>query len=161
MDANYAPALLDLGTAYLRHGDYSSAIAEFHKATSVSGTNGAVLSSIAQAYALSGKRAGAIRILKRLHGSSGPSFVSSWDLSLAYAALGEKKKAVALLQKAADEHVGWVVRLGVDPAFDDLRAEPEFQNLMRRLSVPRTPNGYDKTVTEDRSPRSAPAAGGR
>jgi TolB-like protein/DNA-binding winged helix-turn-helix (wHTH) protein/Tfp pilus assembly protein PilF len=136
MDPNYAPALLDLGTVYLRRGDYREAIVQFQKAKSISGENSVVLSSIAQAQALSGNRAEALRLLKQLQGGSGPSFVSAWDLSLVYAALGGKKKAVALLQKAVDDHVGWVVRLGVDPAFDNLRAEPEFQKLLRRLGVP-------------------------
>jgi hypothetical protein len=29
-----------------------------------------------------------------------------------------------------------VVRLGIDPAFDSLRDDPEFQNLKQRVGVP-------------------------
>jgi hypothetical protein len=50
-----------------------------------------------------------------------------------YVALGENKKAIRFLQKAADEHVGWVVRLGIDPALDSLRAEPDFNKLKERI----------------------------
>jgi hypothetical protein len=113
-------------------------MAQFEKAARASGNNGVVLSSIAQAYALSGNRTEAQRILRQMHGNSGPSFVSSWDLSLIFVALGEKRKALDLLQSAVDNRVGWVIRLGIDPAFDDLRPEPEFQNLIRRLGVPQT-----------------------
>lgn len=137
-EPNYAPALLDLGTAYLRQGNYRSAIAQFEKARVVDGENGVVLSGLAQAHALSGNRAEALKILKRMQGPSAPVFISSWDLSLVYAALGEKAKAITLLRQSADEHVGWIVRLGVDPAFDSLRAEPRFQELIQRVRIPQT-----------------------
>lgn len=92
-----------------------------------------VLSGLAQAYALSGKRAEALQILRRLHQHSEHYFVSSWDLSLIYAALGDKKKAIESLSQAAGERAGWVIRLGVDPALDDLRREPQFQQLKSRV----------------------------
>jgi Flp pilus assembly protein TadD len=136
MDASYAPALLDLGTNYLRTGEYGKAITEFEKAQAVTGDNGVVLSDLAQGYASSGQRAKAMQILNREQALSAASFVSPWDLSLIYLSLGNRKKAIILLQKAADEHVGWVVRLEVDPAFDSLRSEPKFQQLVRQIRVP-------------------------
>ena len=69
------------------------------------------MSDLVQAYALSGDRAEAIRILRRLQQNDTSSFVSPWELSLIYVALGDKSRAIALHKKAADEHVGWVVRL--------------------------------------------------
>ena len=136
MDPNYAPALLDLGTAQLRKGDYRNALASFERARAAGGENTVLISGMAQAYALSGNRSEALNLLKKLESSSAQTFVSSWDLSFIYAALGEKKKAMELLRTAVDGHVGWVVRLGVDPAFETLRSEPQFQELVRRVGVP-------------------------
>jgi len=133
MDPNYAPALLDLGTVYMILGDYQAAIAQFEKARAVSGDSGVVLSSLAQAHAFSGDKATASRLLHQLQQTPASSFVSPWDLSLVYLALGDKGKAIVLLKKAADEHVGWIVRLGIDPAFDSLRTEPEFKELVQRV----------------------------
>ncbi len=138
MDPSYVPALLDIGTSYMRLGRYREAIAQFEKARAVAGETGVVLSDLAQAYAFSGEQAKALEILQRLQQPSAQIFVSTWDLSLIYVALGEKVKAIKLLEKCADEHVGWVVRFAVDPAFDSLRSEPQFEKLKQRVGIPQT-----------------------
>src|SRR5215467_3828044 len=84
MDPNYGPALLDLGTAYLRKGDLHNALATFQRAIAVGGENGVVLSDLAQTHALSGNRTEALNILKKLENSAAETFVSSWDLSFIY-----------------------------------------------------------------------------
>jgi eukaryotic-like serine/threonine-protein kinase len=135
MDPKYVPALLDLGATYLRTGEYSKGIAKFEEAKAVAGETGRILADLAQAYALSGQKAEALKIVRRLdHSPEG--FVSTWDLALVHAALGNKTRAIQLLEKAADERMGWVVSLGVDPAFDSLRSEPEFQRLTQRVGIP-------------------------
>jgi len=136
MDPNYVPALLDLGNIYLRTGDYKKAIAQFERARAVAGDKSIVLSYLAQVRALSGDRAGAQKILYQLEKSAPPMFVSTWDLALIHLALGDKEKALSFLEKAVDQHVGWVVRLGVDPALDTLRVEPRFKALQQRVRVP-------------------------
>ena len=138
MDPNYVPALLDLGSTYLRTGESGKAVEQFEKARSIAGDNGVVLSGLAQAYALSGNQAGAVKILRQLETPSTAAFVSPWDLSTIYVALGDKTRAIDLLQKAANERVGWVVRLGVDPAFDSLQGEPQFQRLIREVGIPKS-----------------------
>jgi TolB-like protein/DNA-binding winged helix-turn-helix (wHTH) protein/Tfp pilus assembly protein PilF len=136
MDPNYAPALLDLGNIYLRTGDYKKAIAQFERARAVAGDKSIVLSYLAQVRALSGDRAAAQKILYQLEKPAPPMFVSTWDLALIHLALGDKEKALSFLEKAVDQHVGWVVRLGVDPALDSLRVEPRFKVLQQRVRIP-------------------------
>jgi len=96
-----------------------------------------VLAHLAQAYALSGKRSEALKILDRLEHNLEARFVSPWDLALIYIALRDKPRAIQLLEKAADERVGWVILLGVDPAFDTLRGQPQFEKLKRRVGIPK------------------------
>jgi TolB-like protein/DNA-binding winged helix-turn-helix (wHTH) protein/Flp pilus assembly protein TadD len=139
MDPKYVPALLDLGATYLRTGEYSKAIAKFEEAKAVAGETGRILADLAQAYAIAGRKPEALKILRRLEHSSEASFVSTWDLALVHAALGDKTRAIELLAKSADERVGWVILLGVDPAFDSLRTEPEFQKLKQRAGIPEFP----------------------
>ncbi len=54
-----------------------------------------------------------------------------------YAALGEKDKAFAELNKAYENRDGFVVMyLKVDPRLDPLRSDPRFQDLLRRVGFP-------------------------
>ena len=61
--------------------------------------------------------------------------VSSWDLAGVSLALGDKNQTLALLQKAADERLSQVIFLNVDPRYDNLRDDPKFQDLLRRLGL--------------------------
>jgi TolB-like protein/DNA-binding winged helix-turn-helix (wHTH) protein/Tfp pilus assembly protein PilF len=137
MEPNYVAALLDLGTVHLRMGDSHKALEQFEQARKLSAENSLTLSSLAQAYALSGKRAAARQVLRHLEQLSTSRFVSPWDVALVHAALGDRNMALTLLEKAADKHVGWIIRLGVDPALDSLRSEPRFKKLQERVHVPR------------------------
>ena len=141
MDPTYTPALLDHGMVYLRTGEYRKAIAQFESARSMAGDDGVIMSYLAQARALAGDQSGARDILLRIKKSSARRALSTWDLALVYSALGEKDKAIDALERAAEEHVGWVIRLGVDPALDPLRNDPRFQSLLRRIRTSRAASG--------------------
>jgi TolB-like protein/DNA-binding winged helix-turn-helix (wHTH) protein/Tfp pilus assembly protein PilF len=134
MDAHYVPALLDLGACYLRRGDNEKAMEQFQQARAAGGDTSRTLADLARAYALSGQRSSALKILGQIEKSS--NFVSPWDLSFVYAALGDKTRAIELLEQATDQKVGWVISLGVEPGFDSLRDEPRFQRLSKRVGVP-------------------------
>lgn len=112
---------------------YNKAIFEFEKARTASSDNADVLSHLARAYVHAERRAEALKILHRLER---PSQTTSWDLALIYIALSDKSKAIDLLEKATVEHVGWVILLGIEPAFDSLRNEPQFEKLKQRVGVP-------------------------
>ena len=135
MDPSYYPSLLDLGAVYLRTGDTSNALIQFERARTIAGDKAVVLGYIAQAQALAGHKRQAREILLRLERAHDPHFVSDWDLALIYAALGEKEKAVTHLETAVDQHTGWVVLIGVEPALDTLRSEPRFKALEQRIHV--------------------------
>ena len=53
--------------------------------------------------------------------------------ALAYTGMGNKDEAFAWLQKAFAEHSIALLGLKVDPAYDPLRSDPRFQDLLRRL----------------------------
>jgi hypothetical protein len=55
-------------------------------------------------------------------------------LALAHVALGETDEALRLVELAVDQGSPFRVELG-DPAYDPIRAEPRFQEAMRRVGL--------------------------
>lgn len=53
-----------------------------------------------------------------------------------YAGLGEKEQAFACLEKAFAQHDAGLTELKKEVPFDDLRSDPRFRELMRRVGLP-------------------------
>jgi len=53
----------------------------------------------------------------------------------AHLGMGNKEEALADLEKAYSEHLNNLTTLKVDPAFDSLRSDPRFQDLLRRVGL--------------------------
>lgn len=53
-----------------------------------------------------------------------------------YALLGEKEEALHWLEKAVERRPFLMALVGADPIFDDLRSEPRFQAVLRRMNLP-------------------------
>ncbi len=53
-----------------------------------------------------------------------------------YAQLGEKEHTFEWLEKAFAEHENDITYLKVDTAFENLRSDPRFQDLLRRIGLP-------------------------
>jgi Tfp pilus assembly protein PilF len=54
---------------------------------------------------------------------------------MAYAALGNREQAIVLLQRLSLQHSNIMTTLKVEPAFDPLRSDPRFQDLLRRVGL--------------------------
>jgi serine/threonine-protein kinase len=62
--------------------------------------------------------------------------VYATDIASLYARLGEKDKAFAWLGKAYEERNEALMFLPVNPGYDNLRSDPRFTDLMRRVGLP-------------------------
>jgi len=92
------------------------------------------LSWLGQVYATAGYRDEALKILDQLQELSKQQYVTPYGIGRIYAALGQKEEAFCWLKTAYDQRAEWMVLLKVDPVFDDLRSDPRFQDLMRRMN---------------------------
>ncbi|MBV9241152.1 MAG: hypothetical protein JO314_04005 [Acidobacteria bacterium] len=61
---------------------------------------------------------------------------ASFLRALTLAKLGEKDRAIEGLSQAYKAHDDGMDLLPIDPAFDNLRSDPRFQELVRRLNFP-------------------------
>lgn len=124
-----------LGQAYEQTGRYEEAIAEFKKAIPLSKGNPEATAALGHAFAVSGQRGEAQKVLEELREYSMRQYVSPDNQALIYAGLGENSKAIEQLQKAYDERAGQLIYLNVDPRFDTLRSDARFQNLTQRVGL--------------------------
>jgi TolB-like protein/DNA-binding winged helix-turn-helix (wHTH) protein/Flp pilus assembly protein TadD len=125
-----------LGWTYEQKGMPERAVAEFKRAGEATQGDPFFVAPLGHAYALAGNRREARKILKTLSDRAKKSYVSPFDIALIYAALGEKNKAFALLDKAAAEHSTFLVYSKWEPRLDPLRSDPRFQILLRRIGLP-------------------------
>lgn len=137
MDPNFVPAHLVLGQAYEQKGMLQEAVAELERAVSLSGGSPVYVASLAHAYGIAGRRNEAQTLTNDLRKLAEQKYVSSYDMALASAGLGETAQALAALQKAVEERSPRVAFLGVDPRFHALDSEPRFQRLITLIGLAR------------------------
>src|SRR5207249_2098187 len=132
MEPNYWLAHLCLGQVYERKSMYEEAIEEIQKARSLNSLN-TILGILGHAYAGSGKRAEAQKVLGELKEMSKRGYVSPFFIALIHVGLGEKEQAFECLEKALEDRSEWMTWLKVYPQLDSLRSDPRFTELMRRV----------------------------
>jgi tetratricopeptide (TPR) repeat protein len=135
MDPFFAVAHYELGQAFVQKHMYNEAIAELQKAIELSGGSTTCTSNLAYAYAVSGMKNEAVKILNDLKNRSHHGFSNAPEIALVYVGLDEKDQAMAWLEKAYAERFNPGVLLR--PAFDPLRSDARFQDLLRRIGLSR------------------------
>jgi Flp pilus assembly protein TadD len=132
IDPLFALAHHMLGQVFVQQHSYKEAVAEFQKAIELSPGNTSSASNLAYAYAVSGRRKEAARILNDLENQSGHA-VNAPQIALIYVGLNDKDQAMAWLEKAyaARFNPGALLR----PGFDPLRSDPRFQGLLHRMGL--------------------------
>jgi tetratricopeptide (TPR) repeat protein len=144
MDANFAVAHYELGQVFEQKGMHAEAIAELKEAIELSGASATFSSHLAYAFAVSGRRDEAIEIVKTLEGLPGqPSSIDS-GIALIYVGLGDNDQAMVWLDKAYQARFNPSILLR--PAFDPLRADARFQDLVRRIGLPQLALQVGKTA---------------
>ena len=115
---------------------YQEAIAAFRNGLSLSGSEPSVLGNLGHAYGVSGNRAEAQKTLAELSEQSKTRYVAAYDIAVVYLGLSDRDKTLDWMEKAHEDHSNWLVWLPIDPRLDEIRSEPRFQNLVRRIGLP-------------------------
>jgi TolB-like protein/lipoprotein NlpI len=136
IDPNFPPVHEDLAGAYSMKGRYEEALQEMNKAIALNGRLPHYVAAIACISAKSGHKLEAQKILNELLAHEKTDYVSSSDIALVYIALGDKEKAFARLEEAVNRGENTYLNLKVGPAWDSLRSDPRFADLMRRAGLP-------------------------
>jgi TolB-like protein len=133
MDRSYPYPQLFLGHTYAAKGMREQAVAAYSEAIRLGLDTPVTQIRLAAAYAQAGGRDRAIEVLRRLE--SGSSYVSPTELAILQAAVGEREQAFVSLEKAVESHDPQLQSVGVAPAFDSLRTDPRFEEIVRRVGL--------------------------
>ena len=136
VNPNFAHAHFHLGMALLRKRTLAEAIAEFQQAVKLSPNVIDYKGGLGYAYARAGKRAEAHNVLDELKEQSKRRYVPWFYIAAVYAGLDEKEQALACLETAYQRREQGLAVMKREPMFDPLRADPRYQDLLRRMNLP-------------------------
>jgi len=134
INPNYANALWFLALSLEQKGRLAESIEKFDKAFSL-GAGPPCRALLGRAYALAGERAKAESILEELKTLSYQQYISPFDIAVVYAGLGDLTSTFQLLEQAYQQRVFRIIELTF-PMFDNLRPDPRWQDLVRRIGLP-------------------------
>ncbi len=131
---NFAPHRR-LGLAYLQKKMNAEALAEIQQSRALSGGNAEEIGYLGYAYAVTGKRAAALKVLDELQEQSQHRYVSPYLIALIHTGLSNKDQAFIWLEKAYEDRSVNLMYLKVEPILDPLRSDPRYADLMRRMNL--------------------------
>ena len=136
MDSNYFLTHLYFSSAYIEKGMYLEAISEARRAKEISGGRSTYSEGfLGYALAKAGKEAEARSLLDGLLKTWAEGNVSGYHIALIYKGLGQHDEALAWLERAYAQRSPAMVFLKVEPKWNDLRSDPHFKDLLRRVGL--------------------------
>jgi adenylate cyclase len=136
LDPNFWLALVGLGLGYENQGKFPEAIATLEKARAAD-PNPAILEMLAGAYAASGRKDKAGKLLAEMTARATTQYVCPYEVATVHATLGDKKSTLEWLQKGYDERADCMPWVLSDSKLEELRGYPGFDDLIRRMRFPR------------------------
>jgi tetratricopeptide (TPR) repeat protein len=115
-------------------GAHAEGIAEYQKARGLN-DDPLVTGLLGHAYAVSGRREDALRILDELNDLAQRRYVSAYTFALVYAGLNDRDQAFRWLEKSFRDRSSEIAYFKVDPLLDSLRPDPRFADLVRRVGL--------------------------
>ncbi len=129
-----------LAWAYAMKRMYPQALAEYDKIAdqdkAVAAENQFVAGGLGWVYAVSGRRADAMKVAREFRDLSSHAYVDFYIPATIYAGLGDKDEAFRLLEKAYQQHSPTMSFLGIDWFWYGIRSDPRYADLLHRIGLP-------------------------
>ena len=145
MNPNYHASHYMLGWVYKRKGNFPKALESFVRVAALDDSP-VLLAALGHAYALNGDRTRALGILAELEDQSKRRHVSSYCRAMIYIGLQENDNAFYWLDKAFEEKSEMLAWLNIGAEYDNVRADPRFLDLQRRVGLHRSYGTMLKSV---------------
>ena len=134
LDPDFPAAHQFLPLVFIQKGMYQEALAKVREAPESAALN--VTGMPGYVYAVSGHTAEAKRELEELKRLRKTEYIPAVSLAYICAGLGEKDEALMWLEKGFEERAFQMQFLKLDPRFDNLRDDPRFKELLRKIGFP-------------------------
>jgi TolB-like protein/DNA-binding winged helix-turn-helix (wHTH) protein/Flp pilus assembly protein TadD len=121
------------GWAYQMQGRHAEAIASFERARTLSNGDIIETAALGRGYAMAGRRDDALQIVAELRRRDPAGDRIAYSLAEIHTALGDVDEALKWLERAHEVRSIWYVFVKTDPAFDRLRGDPRFADLVNRV----------------------------
>lgn len=138
-DPNYVRAYSNLGEIYSERGKFNEALEMLQKAKNIS-ADGLTETLIAHIYAVSGRRAEALKMAANLESKVRKGELPPFLLAEVYAGLNNADKAFYWLDRAVEERSNWIVFIKVSRRLKPLQNDSRFIDLLKRTGF-ENPNG--------------------
>ncbi len=126
------------GRIYIQMGRYAEAIELLEKGRALAPDIPSLVGALGQAHGLAGHTAKARAVLDELAGMAKTVHVPHTAFAVTHLGLGEKERALDWLEAGCAAHSLAVAPLKVHPVYDELRGEPRFQALLRKIGLAST-----------------------
>ena len=135
LDPGFISAHVKLGWVYEQMHRYPEARAQFQRAIDSDPGNPVFRLFLAHTCAVQGERQEALALIREAASAARGNYLPAYHVAAAYAGLGERRSSMEWLRTAYRERSGWLPWLKVDPKFDVLRGEPDFEALLDSLQL--------------------------
>jgi TolB-like protein/Flp pilus assembly protein TadD len=122
-----------MGLVRVQQHNYDPAIGQLKTALNLADQSTETLAALGLAYAAAGRKTSARTILHKLEKLEATRYVLPYNVAKIYAAAANPEKAFQWLEKSYEEGSPDLIELNSEPVFDDLRDDPRFSELMRRI----------------------------
>jgi TolB-like protein/Flp pilus assembly protein TadD len=141
LDPLFPLARYFLGLTYAQLGNFKRAIDHLQAAASNSEEHPGALSALAYTLGACGRKEEGEQVLQRLCKVKEQRHVLAYFMAFAVSTLREREETYKWLDQAYEERSGWPLYLHFEPAFDNLRSDLRFIELLSRISpfMPRSP----------------------
>jgi tetratricopeptide (TPR) repeat protein len=136
LDPRSRVAHLFAAKAYIEQGLFEEGLREAQISHDLFPTNSSGLANAAYGYALAGRPSEAIRILDALLELAAKQYVPAFNIAMIYNALAQTGDAITWLERGMEQRAPYMTFLASDPKWKNLRDEPRYLALLRRLNLP-------------------------
>jgi TolB-like protein/Tfp pilus assembly protein PilF len=133
LDPSLIDARLHLARTRLFQGQQAAAIAELENIVGLSGRRAMHLAFLGHAYADTGRRAEALRIIEELNVRRREIYVSPLSFAIIYIGLGQSDDAFHWLELAREAADPWLTENNFDLIFDPVRGDARWRKLRREM----------------------------